>query len=461
MNIAKYIYLKVIKELDDIFSIKDGTDVIGTIATIKKNVSVRGSNVWILISAAMLASIGLDVPSQAVIIGAMLISPLMTPILGVGLGFGISDRDLLIKSIKNFSIAVAVSLVASTIYFTLTPLGQPTPELLARTRPTLLDVGVALFGGIAGIVANSRKEKTSVIPGVAIATALMPPLCTAGFGIATGRLEVFLGAFYLFFINAVFISLSTYAVVRYLDFPYYKFIDSRTKKRIQRYIAVFALIVMIPSGMIFYDVVIEAREKRNIQGFVDQYMKNDDFETIRWEIIPSDSTDILKMFLIGDPISSEEENKLFEKMKEEKLDKYRLRLVQMNVPDEEKDKIRREVAGDVTASVLAQVALNKEVQTEKDLAIDSLEAVIEQLRINPGVKELLDREIHITFPEIKSQIFGTISNYNDSTSKFTMVSMLEFEDGIRQKDREKIISRYVEFVKIRLDKDSITVYQKN
>ena len=208
MNIIIAFFLKfykyLLKVLNRVANISDGTDVFGTIEHIKKDINIRGSNIWILVCSTMLASIGLDLNSAAVIIGAMLISPLMSPILGIGLAVGINDRDTLIESLKNFGLAIAVSLLTSVFYFLITPLGEPTSEIIARTQPTLLDVFVAIFGGIAGIVAGSRKEKTSAIPGVAIATALMPPICVAGFGIATGHWNYFAGAFYLFFINAVF-----------------------------------------------------------------------------------------------------------------------------------------------------------------------------------------------------------------------------------------------------------------
>ena len=232
--LRRYIYIK--EFIKDVFDIKEGADPNGTISSIRQNVKIKGSNVWILIAGAMLASIGLDTNSSAVIIGAMLISPLMNPILGIGLSVGINDKELLTSSLKNFVIAIIASLVTSYIYFSITPLGEPTPELQARIKPTILDVLVALFGGIAGIVATSRKEKSNAIPGVAIATALMPPICTAGFGLATNRLNFFLGAFYLFFLNAVFISLSTYLIVKYLKFPVKTFATIQAKRRVYVYI---------------------------------------------------------------------------------------------------------------------------------------------------------------------------------------------------------------------------------
>ncbi|HSA57090.1 MAG TPA: DUF389 domain-containing protein, partial [Gemmatimonadaceae bacterium] len=182
-------------------SLAAGTDREGTVTRVRADVPLRGTNIWLLICSALLACIGLDTSSAAVIIGAMLISPLMAPILGIGVGVGINDRTLMRSALTSFGGATLASLLTATLYFLVTPLGELTPELRSRTIPTLLDVGVAFFGGVAGIVAGSRREKTVAIPGVAIATALMPPLCTAGFGLASGLFSVFFGAIYLFFIN--------------------------------------------------------------------------------------------------------------------------------------------------------------------------------------------------------------------------------------------------------------------
>lgn len=198
--------------------IKEDTDYQATIEYISKSVIFRGINMWVLFFAIIVASVGLNVNSTAVIIGAMLISPLMGPINGVGLAIGTFDDDLLLKSIKNLTVMVVISLVASTLYFLISPISDAQSELLARTQPTIFDVFIAFFGGLAGIVATSRKSQSiTVMSGVAIATALMPPLCTAGYGIATGQLWYFLGAFYLFFINSFFIALATYLMVRFLD----------------------------------------------------------------------------------------------------------------------------------------------------------------------------------------------------------------------------------------------------
>ncbi len=226
-----------------------------TIDSIKKGVEFKGTNLWVLIFATFIASLGLNTNSTAVIIGAMLISPLMGPIMGFGLGLGISDFELIKRSFRNFAIATVFSVITSSIYFLISPISEAQSELLARTQPTLYDVLIAFFGGLAGIVASSTKSKGNVIPGVAIATALMPPLCTAGFGLATGNLYYFFGAFYLFFINSVFISLATYLVVRVLKYPKKVFLDKDHEKRVTRYVGIIVIFTIVPSLFLSYRLV--------------------------------------------------------------------------------------------------------------------------------------------------------------------------------------------------------------
>ncbi len=203
-------YVNLENEIDDFEKIYE---------TIEKGVNFKGSNIWILIAAVIVASIGLNMNSTAVIIGAMLISPLMGPINGMGYSIATYDFLLFRKAIKNFTFAVIASLIASTAYFAISPISTVHSELLARTSPTIYDVLIALFGGLAGIVAISSKQKGTVIQGVAIATALMPPLCTAGYGLATGQFYYFFGAFYLFTINTVFIAISSVLISQILKFP--------------------------------------------------------------------------------------------------------------------------------------------------------------------------------------------------------------------------------------------------
>jgi len=260
MNSGKQLLTIVYRFLRSLVHLEDSTDQELTIATITNSVEFKGVNIWILFLAIIVASVGLDTNSTAVIIGAMLISPLMGPINGIGLAVGIIDDDLLKKSIYNLILMVSISLIASTTYFILSPIANAQSELLARTQPTIFDVFIAFFGGMAGIVATSRKSQPfTVISGVAIATALMPPLCTAGFGIAHLSIKMFFGAFYLFFINSFFIALATYLMVRYLKFPTKKFADKNRRKFVKRFIIIFAVVIIVPSLFMAVRMIKEIR----------------------------------------------------------------------------------------------------------------------------------------------------------------------------------------------------------
>lgn len=222
---------------------------------IKKGIHFKGTNLWILIFAIIVASVGLNINSTAVIIGAMLISPLMGPINGMGYSIATYDFILFKRSLKNFSFAITASLIASTTYFALSPISTAQSELLARTSPTIYDVIIALFGGLAGIVAISSRQKGNVIPGVAIATALMPPLCTAGYGLATGQFNFFFGAIYLFTINTSFIAIASVWISQILKFPIRGLIDEKKKSRIERTINIVIIVVLLPSIYFGYKLV--------------------------------------------------------------------------------------------------------------------------------------------------------------------------------------------------------------
>jgi uncharacterized hydrophobic protein (TIGR00271 family) len=243
-------------------------DLKTVVDNIENDVVFRGTNLWILIFAIFVASLGLNVNSTAVIIGAMLISPLMGPIMGIGLGVGINDFRLLRKAMYNFFIATIVALSTSTLFFLISPLNDAASELLARTSPTIYDVLIALFGGFAGMVATLSKNKGNVIPGVAIATALMPPLCTAGYGIATLQLNFILGAFYLFIINTVFIALATFIIVRLTHFPLLNIQDVKADRLAQRVVWLIVVITLLPSIYFGYDVIQRQKFTKNANLFI-------------------------------------------------------------------------------------------------------------------------------------------------------------------------------------------------
>jgi uncharacterized hydrophobic protein (TIGR00271 family) len=239
--------------LKGIFNLSKDTDKEATIEEVKAGIRMKGQTAWVLIFSILIASAGLNTSSTAVVIGAMLISPLMGPILGMGLSLGINDIDFLKKALKNFAVMVVLSLFTSFLFFSIPMFQNETPELIARTYPDVRDVIIALSGGLALIIAMSRKTKLfNTIAGVAIATALMPPLCTSGYGLATAKWDFFGGAIFLFSINTVFIASATFAVVRFLKFPYETYADSAQRKMISRVISGLALVILIPSIYMFY-----------------------------------------------------------------------------------------------------------------------------------------------------------------------------------------------------------------
>ncbi len=397
--------IKVRKSLKKLINLDSPTDYDNTISGIESNINIKGSITLILFSSCILASIGLDTDSPAVIIGAMLISPLMSPILGIGLGIGIFKKELLLISLKNFSLAVAISLIISTIYFIISPLGEPTSEILARTKPTLLDIGVAFFGGLAGIIALSRKGIGTIIPGVAIATALMPPLCTAGFGIATGDISIFLGAFYLFFLNTVFISLATYLIVRILDFPYTEIIDVRKKIRIHRTILLFVFILSIPSIIILYQLVADYRNKIAVESILYTYLQNSKTKIVNWEIQEHNSKSTVKVLLFGKSVSSNTRFKVDSLIHDKG---YNLDIININLTDEEKQKLTDQTRKVLLSTLEANQLIEKRYQDN----IDSLNRLVNFPNRDTTSQNKFTREIKILFPQIKNILYMVTADRN-------------------------------------------------
>ena len=286
---------------------EDKAGDVATIESLKGDVEFRGTKLWILICAILVASIGLNVNSTAVIIGAMLISPLMGPIIGFGLGFGIADLDLVRKSLRNLALTTLFSILTATIYFLLTPLDQPGSELLGRTEPSLYDVLIAFFGGAAGLIAGSSKSKGQVLPGVAIATALMPPLCTAGFGIATGNWAFFFGAIYLYIINSVFIAFATFVMVRIMRFPMKAVASGDMRKRSYRWITIIAICTLIPSIYLSVRLVRDSYQEERAKQFVADHFTSSDHQVIRQSLVRGEGgqAPYIDVVLIGKPLSAQ------------------------------------------------------------------------------------------------------------------------------------------------------------
>lgn len=297
-----------------------------TIEQISSGVTFHGANLWVLVFAVFIASLGLNVNSTAVIIGAMLISPLMGPIVGMGLGIGISDLALLKRSIKNYLVATGISVLTATLYFLITPLTEAQSELLARTSPTLYDVLIALCGGAAGILALSTRGSGNVIPGVAIATALMPPLCTAGYGLAMGEPSFFFGAFYLFFINTVFITLATFVGVRMLRFKQKQFIDAARMVTVKRYIIGIVVLTMLPAAYMTVQIIRQSVLENDTNRFVRNELSFKGTQIISQKFDAKHKT--LNIVAVGKIISKEEIAKAEKMLESYNLEDYKLHIIQ-------------------------------------------------------------------------------------------------------------------------------------
>jgi uncharacterized hydrophobic protein (TIGR00271 family) len=312
-GMAKWIQaLRLLKDdLKDRFSLhEDQADELETIEQTRKGAEFRGFNLWVLIFAILIASIGLNVNSVAVIIGAMLISPLMAPIMSVGMGIGIWDLEMLKKGLRNLAFATLVSVLVSTLYFWISPLKDSTPELIARTTPTIWDLLIALFGGLAGIVASSRRDKSNAIPGVAIATALMPPLCTVGYGIANGEWSMALGAFFLYYINSVFISLSTFGIVRLLNYPKVQHPDAVARRRIHWSIQTVVWVAIIPSFYIGWQWADRSWTERIVRTEVQSFLEPLGATIIKQDWSKKDSQYLGVYWIAGRGLDSTQLNRL-------------------------------------------------------------------------------------------------------------------------------------------------------
>ena len=314
------------------FNVKhDKNRNIDVITQITDGINFQGANLWILICAIFIASLGLNVNSTAVIIGAMLISPLMGPIIGMGLAIGIADLDLFKQSIKNYLISTFISVVTATIYFTLSPITDAQSELLARTSPTLYDVLIALFGGAAGFLAMSTKGKNNVLPGVAIATALMPPLCTAGYGLAVQNTSYFFGAFYLYFINTVFIAFTTCLGVRLLRFNRKKFVNLDQMKRVNLYIVSIIIITILPASYMTWNIIKQSVFENNIKKFIAEKLSYSGTNILSHEYDLQTKT--LHVVAVGNPIPADTIAKAQKTMTDYQLEGYKLKVIQGTTSD--------------------------------------------------------------------------------------------------------------------------------
>ena len=401
----KSIWQSIKQFLYELLDFRHGTDKKGTIEDIKGNISMKGHTAWVLVFSILIASIGLNISSTAVVIGAMLISPLMGPILGVGLSIGINDIDTLKRSLVNLGVMIGLSLSTSFFFFLIPLFRNETPELLARTAPDVRDVFIAIAGGLALIVALSRRSKqTNTIAGVAIATALMPPLCTAGYGLATWNLSYFAGAMFLFLINTIFIALATFVIVKYLRFPIVKYLNSTKRKRIARVASAVAFLVFAGSIFLFINLL----NKNNYNQSAKQLIT--DFKKSGINIIDEEDKNIdyknktVIIYVYGNKLSNEDINFWKEKLPEYGLEGTKL-LIQQGVDDSD---IRSEVKNlsDLYAQNQKIISSRDESIKEKENKIKLLESELSKYYNNQIPFVQISKEAQINYSNLKELSFA-------------------------------------------------------
>ena len=440
---------KVKSQISDIGNLSEHIDTAAAEKSIRGNIYFKGANVWILAFSIVIASVGLNVNSIPVIIGAMLISPLMGPIFGIGLGLGINDTSLLKSSLKNLLVMMAISLIASFLYFLITPLSLSNPtELLARTNPTIYDVLIALFGGFAGIFELCRKEKGTAFAGVAIATALMPPLCTAGFGLADGNLGYFAGALYLFMINCIFIILATYLTVKYMHFEQYEFKDARTAKKSKRIISIVTLIVIIPSLWSAFVMIRENQFNEDVADFVEKNKDQYNCFIYDYKITHRNGSKV-EIFITGEPLTAMDKGNLIESAKEFGIEEDQLIINERNIMEGANE-------GELLKSIYERS--DSEISKRED-TINALEEQLQQLKNSKLPYIQITKEAVNLYPTIKSLHIADGANVAvegyEQTDGLLVVVRTSAPFTPEQKET------FINWLKIRTNSQNVTLYEVN
>ncbi len=424
----------------ELLDLREETDRETTIENVKTDISIKGHNAWILIFSIFVASIGLNVSSAAVVIGAMLISPLMGPIVGLGLSVAINDVETLKKSLINLGVMVALSVITAYLYFSISPLTKETPELLARTYPTILDVLIAIFGGLALIVAKTKKgTMASVIFGVAIATALMPPLCTVGYGLAIGNINYAGGAIYLFSINAVFIALTTFLIAKILRFPMVKYANSKRRKRIAQIATSISVIVIVPSVILFLNLLKVQVFENKAKEFITTSIKH------KGAVILKSNQDYdlntIEVYLIGRLVPESVIDIWREELRENSsLTNAKLEIFQ--AADQSGD-MAQELSGKLKFDILDELyEKNEQLLKDKEAKIKFLEDKLTSIKVKELQFDEISKEVKMNYSEIQS-----ISYYNKVTTNFRTTDTVpvfsitwdsKYPKSSRQKDMETL-----------------------
>lgn len=439
------IWTKLTGFIKEIANIDAYIDTDAADRSIRSNIEFKGPNAWILAVAIIIASVGLNVNSIPVIIGAMLISPLMGPIFGLGLGLGINDIGLMKQAGKNLLVMVSISVAVSLLYFLITPLSLSNPtELLARTRPTIFDVMIALFGGFAGIFEQCRKEKGTVFAGVAIATALMPPLCTAGYGLATGNIGSFLGALYLFCINCLFITMATYFLVKYFRFKKTEYADQGFGRRTQRITTLLILVFLIPSIWSAVILVKQNNFDKKATDFVEAHRSIGNSIIYDYKIDHQDGS-VIKIFLTGETLSESGRSNLYVYASE-----YGIKEEQIVIKEY------------ITRNSQDNEVIFKGIYERLDSEIEKYESTIEQLSLELQAakkNELpylqIANEISATYPSIRHVYMGQGAHVAIDSMQVSSCLMVKVQTDSLMPATS--IDQLKKWIQIRLQVDNVLV----
>lgn len=429
------------KYLKSLFNLRSGEeDKMKVLANIRSNIAFRGSNLWILMCAILVASVGLNINSTAVIIGAMLISPLMGPIIGAGFALGMYDFTLLRRSLTHVLIATVAGLVVSFLYFWLTPFKDPQSELISRTAPNFYDVMIAFFGGLVGVIAVTRMEKGNPIPGVAIATALMPPLCTAGYGLAVGNWPYFGGAMFLYTINSTFICIATFIIVKYLHYPAAKDLNERQTRRVHWVMTAITLALILPSIYFAYHFYQEQQFKKSVQDFVirefDKKGNTIIFQRTNYKTSPR----LIELAFLTRKFTTQEITKLNSSLDSCNLGNTRLI-------------IRQDSAFLASKKMKPELENNQEIKEK--VIIAQLSAELESYRLS---KDNIFPEAKAIFPSIRSLSVVNQHVYNASDTVTTRPAAFYSADKSLSKSD---LSRLQRWLMVQLKVDTIEVYKRN
>lgn len=408
-----------------LFNLRHGEDdKQKTLENIKMNISFSGANLWILACAIIVASVGLNLNSTAVIIGAMLISPLMGPIVASGFALGVYDFELLRRALKNLLIATVVGLIVSTLYFYLSPFKEVQSELLARTAPNIYDILIAFFGGLVGVIAVTRVEKGNPIPGVAIATALMPPLCTAGYGLATGNYGFFLGAMFLYSINCVFICIATYLIVKLLKYPAKEIVNDKYRQRVQYGITALVIIMLVPSFVFAISLYRQQKFDEAINSFIEDNFAKKGYTIVFKKTDYKSSPRTVELAFLSKQFSSDDIKSLNAALPSKNLENTELIIRQS------------ENLSNLKNDILNEITKTESVMTEKDKRIKSLETELQNSVIDT---KPIFAECRILFPTIQSLSISKQTRYSaDETSVEEFSLIYGSEQGLSEEDKTKL-----------------------